>query len=132
GRRRLPRTRHFALDGAPQIPWALFERSEIASLVGRYALTEPSARHLVRRYGGRAADVADHLKHDPSLAELITPGEPDLRVELVYQKENEMAVYATDLLLRRTRLGLFHPELLLGLADPVSGRPLASSCPRSG
>jgi glycerol-3-phosphate dehydrogenase len=39
-------------------------------------------------------------------------GEPDLQVEFVYQRDREMALCPEDLLLRRTRLGLFHPALL--------------------
>jgi glycerol-3-phosphate dehydrogenase len=82
----------------------------VASLVRRFALPEPSSRHLVRRYGTRCEDVAGYLT--PDLARPIVPGEPDLRVEFVYQREQEMAVRPEDFLLRRTQLGLFHPELL--------------------
>jgi glycerol-3-phosphate dehydrogenase len=42
----------------------------------------------------------------------VVAGEPDLRAEFVYQREHEMAVCPADHLLRRTRLGLFKPELL--------------------
>ena len=49
----------------------------------------------------------------PALARPIVEGEPDLLVELVYQREQEMAVRPEDFLLRRTRLGLFHGGLTL-------------------
>jgi glycerol-3-phosphate dehydrogenase len=39
-------------------------------------------------------------------------GEPDLLAEFAYQREQEMALAPADYLLRRTRLGLFHPDLL--------------------
>jgi glycerol-3-phosphate dehydrogenase len=51
------------------------------------------------------------------------PDEPDLQVEFVYQCEHEMAISDKDFLLRRTRLGLFHPELL-----DQSSRPLSRAC----
>ena len=48
----------------------------------------------------------------PALARPIAPGEPDLLVEFAYQREHEMAMRPEDFLLRRSRLGLFHPDLL--------------------
>ena len=75
-------------------------------------LKPEAARHLLDRYGCRAFEVAAYLDHDPTLAEPVVEGEPDLRAELAYQRDREMAVTPADFLLRRTRLGLFHPELL--------------------
>ena len=43
----------------------------------------------------------------PAIGALICAGEPDLRAEIAYQGEHEMAVFASDYWLRRTRLGLF-------------------------
>jgi glycerol-3-phosphate dehydrogenase len=106
------RTRHLHLDGTPDGPWPEFLAGATAVLRSRHNLDEAAARHLVSRYGRRAADVAAYLKRDPKLAEPVTAGEPDLRVEFAYQKDHEMAVAPGDFLLRRTRLGLFHPELL--------------------
>jgi glycerol-3-phosphate dehydrogenase len=105
-------TRNFALDGTPHEPWEQFEPSAARMLRSRYRLDEQSARHLVYRYGRRAEEVAAYLSRDPALAKPVVPGEPDLRAELPYQQDHEMAFYPTDHLLRRTRLGLFHPQLL--------------------
>jgi glycerol-3-phosphate dehydrogenase len=112
GRRTHCRTANHPLDGAPAVPWPEFERSQTKELAARHGLAEGSARHLVNRYGRRAAAVAAYLARDPELAEPVVAGEPDLRVEFVYQRENEMARREEDCLLRRTRLGLFRPELL--------------------
>jgi glycerol-3-phosphate dehydrogenase len=112
GGRRLRRTRHFRLDGAPPSPWPEFEPAEVASLTRAYGLSEEAARHLVRRYGRRAALVASYLPKHPERMAPIVPGEPDLQVELAYQRDHEMAIFPADHFLRRTRLGLFHPELL--------------------
>jgi glycerol-3-phosphate dehydrogenase len=115
GHRRRGRTRRFPLDGTPPLPWAEFERAAVKALDHRHGLGEEAARHLVRRYGRRAEEVAAYLVFDPELARPVVPGEPDLEVEFVYQREQEMAIYPADCLLRRTRLGLFRPELLQSL-----------------
>jgi glycerol-3-phosphate dehydrogenase len=119
GRRRRSRTRHCPLDGAPHEPWQTFQAAAVRALASEHGLGENSALHLVRRYGRRATDVAAYLRHDPGLAEPVFPGEPDLRVEFPYQQDHEMAIYPEDHLLRRTRLGLFRPELLAAASASV-------------
>jgi glycerol-3-phosphate dehydrogenase len=114
GRRRTSRTWHYRLHGAPQQTWAEFAPAATAWLLEQYDLPPESARHLVNRYGRHAPDVAAYLEQASDLAESIAPGEPDLRAELPYQRDFEMALYPADHLLRRTRLGLFRPELLAG------------------
>jgi glycerol-3-phosphate dehydrogenase len=112
GLRRRCRTRDFPLDGAPAGAWADFESRAVAELRSGHGLDEAGARHLVGRYGRRAADVAAYLARDPELARPVLEGEPDLLTELAYQRDHEMACRPADFLLRRTRLGLFHPDLL--------------------
>jgi glycerol-3-phosphate dehydrogenase len=127
GSRQRSQTRNFRLDGAPQQPWDEFEPAAVSALCSRYGLDRHSAQHLVHRYGRRAPDVAACLVLDPSLAEPVTTGEPDLRIEFPYQREHEMAVYPADHLLRRTRLGLFQPQLL---SMPFSKIGLGDRCER--
>ena len=115
GRRGRCRTRSLPLDGSPDAPWPEYEARAAAALGRRFGLAEASARHLVRRYGRRWEEVARLLT--PARARPIIKGEPDLVVELAYQREHEMAVRPEDFLLRRTRLGLFHPELLRGTGE---------------
>jgi glycerol-3-phosphate dehydrogenase len=111
GMKRRCRTRDYRLDGTPQTPWPVFAARAVRQLTG-WGLSELTARHLVRRYGRRAEDVAAPGQRDPALWQPIVTGEPDVRAELVYQQQEEMAVLPGDFLLRRTRLGLFRPELL--------------------
>jgi glycerol-3-phosphate dehydrogenase len=111
GMARRCRTHDLALDGTPAEPWAIFAPRMINEL-RQHPLDGGSALHLVERYGRRAADVAAYLEREPELARRVVPAEPDLQVELVYQREHEMAVWPEDCLLRRTRLGLFRPDLL--------------------
>jgi glycerol-3-phosphate dehydrogenase len=112
GRRRRVRTRDFRLDGAPATEWQEFFKRETWTLSARNKLTLEAAEHLIRRYGQRASTVATYLARDPALARPVVPEEPDLWGEFAYQRDQEMAIYPADHLLRRTRLGLFHPELL--------------------
>ncbi len=112
GRRGRCCTANQRLDGAPGVPWPNFETAETKLLVARHELREGAARHLVNRYGRRATEMAGYLAIDPSLAEPVVEGEPDLRVEFVYQREEEMAIREADCLLRRTRLGLFRPNMI--------------------
>jgi glycerol-3-phosphate dehydrogenase len=108
------RTRSFPLDGTPAQPWARFEPAGIAALRRRHGLDEEAACHLVHCYGRRAEDVARYADRDPALRQRVVEGEPDLLAEFAYQREEEMAITPGDFLLRRTRLGLFRPELLQG------------------
>ncbi len=131
GRRGPCRTRSFLLDGALPNPQSVAEvvrlRSSVRSLttsatsVSREMeclrqscplLDERDARHLVLRYGWRVRDVIEYLRSDSEGLTPIIPGEPDLRGEWAYQCDHEMAIDPADFWLRRTRLGLFHPEII--------------------
>jgi glycerol-3-phosphate dehydrogenase len=112
GLRRRCATQTLRLDGAPRQAWAEFLPATAQTLASRYGLPVESARHLVQRYGRRAHDVAGYLQRDAALARRLVPDEPDLLVELVYQREEEMALCPADHLLRRTRIGMWRPELL--------------------
>ena len=111
GRRGPCRTRQFLLDGALPNSSSLSSEIEIIKQ-GCPALDESSARHLVSRYGRGARDVIPYLTADSRASTRIVPGEPDLRGEVAYQREHEMAIRPADFVLRRTRLGLFHPEVV--------------------
>lgn len=117
------RTRAHPLDGTPDIAWTEFAPMETARLCARYRFDERTACHLLHRYGRRVRDVMEYIERDVALGGAIVPGEPDIRAELSYQRDFEMAHLPADSLLRRTRLGLFHPSLL-GNTSP-SHYPLA-------
>jgi glycerol-3-phosphate dehydrogenase len=111
GLRRPCRTHNLPLDGTPLEPWSSFAPRTAAELARRHCLDAASARHLVDRYGRRAAEVAAPLAKTPQLARRVVEGEADLLVEFLWQREHEMAVTEQDYLLRRTRVGLVHPGL---------------------
>lgn len=112
GRRGPCRTRDFPLTSAASVPWSEYRSAAVRSLQHDFSLGQVTATHLVDRYGGRATRVAAYLKQHPDLAQPVLAGEPELHAEFLYQREQEMAVYPADFLLRRTRLGLFAPHLL--------------------
>jgi glycerol-3-phosphate dehydrogenase len=112
GVRRRCRTRDFRLDGAPREPWEQFAPAAATRLRAECSLDIAEANHLVNRYGRRAGDVAAYLARDSALRRRVVPEEPDLLAEFAYQRDHEMAMTPADFLLRRTRLGLFRPDLL--------------------
>jgi glycerol-3-phosphate dehydrogenase len=105
-------TRRLLLDGTPAASWNLFQQENVAAIGDRFSLAKEAAHHLVDRYGRRAVDVADYAKRSPQAMRPVTAGEPELAMELAYQRDYEMAIKPADFLLRRTRLGLVRPELL--------------------
>lgn len=126
GKRHPCQTRDCPLIGTPAKPWTEFAPEEAARLATSHGLSAGSARHLVDRYGTQAGAAASVLKRDAQLAQLVVPGEPDLQLEFVYQREQEMAILPEDYLLRRTRLGLLAPGLRLapppGLSEAAAKR----------
>jgi glycerol-3-phosphate dehydrogenase len=111
GRQHRCLTADLPLDGTPEEPWQEYHDREVTRLCQRHRLVKESAGHLVNRYGRRATEVAAYLDRWPRLVEPIVTGEPDLQVELIYQRDHEMAIHAADHLLRRTRLGLCHANV---------------------
>ncbi|MEY9844778.1 glycerol-3-phosphate dehydrogenase/oxidase [Streptacidiphilus sp. MAP5-3] len=61
---------------------------------------------LVQRYGTEAAAVVAEADGDPSLLEPIAPGTDTTMAELLFAVRHEGALDASDLLDRRSRLGL--------------------------
>jgi glycerol-3-phosphate dehydrogenase len=69
-------------------------------------LPEDAADQLAFRYGHAARAAIDLCEERPELAEPIVPGRPDLLAEVVIAARHEQARSVSDVLLRRTRLGL--------------------------
>ncbi|MYW46763.1 FAD-dependent oxidoreductase, partial [Streptomyces sp. SID161] len=66
----------------------------------------PVPGRLVRRYGAEAVAVHTLAAEDPALAEPVLPGHPVTRAELLWAVRHEGALDESDLLDRRTRIGL--------------------------
>ncbi|MFE9773278.1 glycerol-3-phosphate dehydrogenase/oxidase [Streptomyces sp. NPDC005931] len=97
-------------------------RTSTLPLVGaapRRVLAAVSApRRLVRRYGTEAAAVHELGTRDPRLGEPVLPGHPVTGAELLWAVRHEGALDESDLLDRRTRIGLVPADRAVAL-DPV-------------
>ncbi|MFT5497337.1 MAG: glycerol-3-phosphate dehydrogenase [Kiritimatiellia bacterium] len=62
-------------------------------------------QHLMRMYGTRATRVLDRVKANPTEGELVPGSDEVIVAELRYAIEEECALTADDLILRRTDLG---------------------------
>ena len=92
------------------IPLGMAARPE--DLETAVELPEGAADQLAFRYGHAARAVLDLCEERFELAEPIVPGRPDLLAEVVIAARREQARSVSDVLLRRTRLGLLAaPEL---------------------
>lgn len=87
-----------------EIPLGLPARPE--DLATDLALSEESIDQLAFRYGHGAREVLDLCAERPELAEPILEGFPDLLGEVVIAVRNEQADRISDVILRRTRLGI--------------------------
>ena len=76
--------------------------------------------HLAERFGGLATQVWALIDSDPSLAQPLVPGLPELRAEAVYAARHEMARSLDDVLTRRTRLRLRDRQATLAAAPEIA------------
>lgn len=105
------RTAGLPLIGCPKEPWSIFAPHETTRLIAEYGWDESLAEHLVNRYGCRADNVARVIAERGEF-QRVTPNEPEVVGEWEYQRREEMAMFPADHLLRRSRIGTWHPELL--------------------
>ncbi|MGC4999884.1 glycerol-3-phosphate dehydrogenase/oxidase [Streptomyces sp. DT195] len=87
----------------------------------------PAPARLVRRYGTEAPAVLALAERDPVLAEPVLPGHPVTRAELLWAARHEGALDPSDLLDRRTRIGLVPEDRAEALA--VAAEMLARATP---
>lgn len=88
----------------------------------------PAPARLVRRYGTEAPAVLALAERDPALAEPVLPGHPVTRAELLWAARHEGALDPSDLLDRRTRIGLVPEDRAeaLGVAAEILSRATPS------
>jgi glycerol-3-phosphate dehydrogenase len=73
-------------------------------LVKNFGLDEDISKHLVKKYGCRAGDIAKIAVSDPDMKNKIEPQYPYIKAEVVYAARFEMAITPRDILARRIRL----------------------------
>ncbi|MBJ7347834.1 MAG: glycerol-3-phosphate dehydrogenase/oxidase [Thermoleophilaceae bacterium] len=88
-------------------------------LVPSPAIDDAGRKHLAGRYGFAANDVLELAAQDPQLGLRIVPDMPDRLAEVVIAVRREQARSISDVLLRRTRLGLLAARDLVGLGHPA-------------
>lgn len=96
------RTAALPLDGCRPAPSA----SDLTSLAARLRADRTTARHLLRRHGSNAAAIAELVQRRPELGERLHPERPYLVAEAAWAITHEQARSASDIVHRRTRLGL--------------------------
>ncbi len=97
----------------------------VGAVSGRARDLIAAAPVLVERYGDRAAEVVAAARHDPALAEPVAPGIDVLHAEFAYALTHEGALDESDLLDRRTRIGLVAADR--AAAAPAARRALAAA-----
>jgi glycerol-3-phosphate dehydrogenase len=83
---------------------------------------EATYTSLADRYGHDAEKVLALAAERPELAAPVTPGQPDLMAEAVYGTRHEQARSLSDVLMRRTRLGILAGRELAGPDCPDPSR----------
>jgi glycerol-3-phosphate dehydrogenase len=106
------RTRTLPLEGTPQEPWDAYFARTRAWIERQYPQAAASAPHLLHRYGDRVREVLTMIGKEPRGFERVHADEPDLVGEQRWQRDEEMALCGDDLFLRRSRIGMWRPELL--------------------
>ena len=81
---------------------------QIAADLARWhpQLPDGAAAHLAGLYGALAHEVLAPARDDASLYDLVVAGAPDLRAQVLYAVERELAQTADDVLRRRTTISL--------------------------
>lgn len=80
--------------------------AHVRSLAEGLGVEASGADRLTRAYGTRAAEVLALVERQPELAAPILEGRPHLLAEAVYGVRHERALRVSDVLYRRTRVGL--------------------------
>jgi len=106
GKRIKGRTHEAALSGEAfdgDLRMYLAENLERISF--SYGIGPAQGEALIRTYGTRFLDVLELTKAEPGLKERLCPSNPDIKAQVKYSIENEMALKLTDFMLRRTGIG---------------------------
>jgi glycerol-3-phosphate dehydrogenase len=73
---------------------------------GHYGLEVSTVSYLINHYGTKASKVLDLVEKNKELGKKIDPDFPNIKAEIIYAIENEMALTLSDFMRRRTLLAL--------------------------
>jgi glycerol-3-phosphate dehydrogenase len=105
------RTAQLCLHSAPATAWSDYAIHESAEIAIEFGYSQALSAHLVNRYGRHARSVATTIR-ERNGCQPVVAGEPDVVGEWEYQRREEMALTRADHLLRRSRIGMWHEDLL--------------------
>ncbi len=89
------------------LPGAYASSHELDRELRSRGIADPASReHLLHVYGARATAVADLIGRSADLAEVICPATHAIAAEIVFAFEQEMATTLSDVLMRRSMIGL--------------------------
>ncbi len=94
--------------------------AEAPRAVAAFKISESEARRLIGIYGTRYNRLLERIARDRSLLEPVAPGEPETRAQILHAVEEEAAVRLSDVLIRRTDLGLSPHRREQGMLEKVS------------
>jgi len=89
---------------------------------GGGAVSRETAAYLAATYGTRAPAVAARCAVDPDAAAPLVPGRPEIRAQVDWAVQEELAARVVDVLIRRTQLFFRDRDQGLGAVDEVAGR----------
>jgi glycerol-3-phosphate dehydrogenase len=112
GKSRRCRTHALKLIGTPEQAWPAFFAANLELLQRRYSIGADAAAHLLNRHGNRVELVIAMFPQVIDGFARVHPDEPNLVGEEAYARAEEMAIFHEDVYLRRSRVGMWRPELL--------------------
>ena len=117
------------LPSDPRIQQAITEYSPI--------LSANTIDHLFYSYGAKALEVLELTKDNPDLREQIIANRPDIKAQIVYAVQSELAHTLVDILRRRTTLamnGNYGMDLLPAVTETLQKHCnwTAEQCDRAG
>jgi glycerol-3-phosphate dehydrogenase len=89
---------------------------------GGQAISQETAALLANTYGTRGQEVARLVRQDPSLAEPIVAGRPEIMAQVVWAVQKEFAAAVTDVMKQRTQIFYRAADQGLEAAEGVAAR----------
>ncbi len=89
----------------PVVGGAAYSADGFQALMQKFSLEEDIALHLNRFYGDQAAEIA-LLAQDEGYAQRLHQEYPYIEAEVIHAVREDMALHATDMVVRRLPLGL--------------------------
>jgi glycerol-3-phosphate dehydrogenase len=98
-------TRAYRTDREPLTGGPPPGSDELDEMARRWHVEPSTVAHLYGLYGSRYREVLALVERDKELGERFCPHNPDIKAEIIYALEWELAVSLADIFLRRTAIG---------------------------